>query len=117
MTIAAGESVSFEGIGGDPDGTVIGYSWAFPTGSPASSSAATPGLVIFSTPGQFVVTFTVTDNVGESDPSPPSRVITVESAPSGGPTSAGSGRPPAPVNDVHRSPGPVNNADRATSWP
>jgi len=32
---------------------------------------------VFSTPGTYVVSLTVTDDAGENDPSPPTRTVTV----------------------------------------
>ncbi|HKV64738.1 MAG TPA: galactose oxidase-like domain-containing protein [Candidatus Acidoferrum sp.] len=81
VTITAGQSVFFSGSGTDPDGTVTAYSWSFPSGNPSSSSLATPGSVIYNTPGTFAATLTVTDNAGLTDPNPPSRHITVTPAP------------------------------------
>src|SRR5688572_128271 len=80
VTIRAGESVSFAGSGTDTDGTVTGFAWSFPGGTPASSTSASPGGVTFATPGTFDVTLVVTDNGGASDPSPPRRRITVLAA-------------------------------------
>jgi hypothetical protein len=79
VTIVAGQLVNFAGTGTDPDGTVTGYSWVFPGGTPATSSSADPGGVTFSTPGTYVVSLTVTDNNGLTDPSPETRTIHVES--------------------------------------
>jgi hypothetical protein len=81
VTITAGQAVFFAGSGSDPDGTVTAYSWSFPGGSPNISSLATPGNVIYNTPGTFAATLTVTDNAGLTDPKPPSRHITVNPAP------------------------------------
>jgi hypothetical protein len=81
VTITVGNSVFFAGSGTDPDGTVTAYSWSFPSGNPSSSSLATPGNVIYNTPGTFAATLTVTDNAGLTDPNPPSRHITVAPAP------------------------------------
>lgn len=77
MVILAGESVFFSGSGADPDGEITTYSWSFPSGDPASSNVATPGNVTYSTPGTFVVTFTVADDAGITDPTPPTRTIIV----------------------------------------
>ena len=77
VTVTAGQSVYFSGTGSDPDGTITSYSWAFPGGSPGTSSLANPGNVIYSSPGTFSATFTVTDNAGLTDPNPPSVTITV----------------------------------------
>ena len=78
VTITAGQSVFYSGTGSDSDGTVTAYSWSFPGGSPSSSTLANPGNVIYSTPGTYTTTFTVTDNAGVTDPNPPTRTITVQ---------------------------------------
>ncbi len=72
VTIAAGGSVSFSA------GTVASkYSWVFPGGSPGTSTAQNPGNVTFSSPGEYTTSLTVIDASGNSDPSPPTRTITV----------------------------------------
>jgi len=76
VTINAGQSVSFSGTGSDPDGTIASYSWTFPGGNPASSSAAAPGNVTYSTAGTYTASFTVTDNNGAVS-QPATRTITV----------------------------------------
>src|SRR5206468_2602287 len=76
VTINPGQSVSFAGSGVDPDGSVTAYSWAFPGGSPASSTAASAGAVTYSTPGSFVASFTVTDDGGRASAAA-TRTITV----------------------------------------
>ena len=81
VTITVGQSVFFAGSGTDPDGTITAYSWSLPGGNPSTSSLATPGDVIYNTPGTFAATLTVTDNAGLTDPNPPSRKITVNPAP------------------------------------
>jgi len=78
VTISAGQSVAYSGTGNDPDGTISAYSWSFPGGNPSSSNLANPGNVTYVTPGTYVTTFTVTDNVGLTDPNPPTRTITVQ---------------------------------------
>jgi hypothetical protein len=77
VRINAGQSVFFSGTGADPGGTVTAYSWIFPGGNPSTSSLATPGNVIYDSPGTFAATLTVTDNLGLTDPHPPSRTVTV----------------------------------------
>jgi hypothetical protein len=77
MTIAPGQSVSFAGSATDPDGSVTGYSWIFPAGTPAASSLPSPGLVSFTELGTHVVSLTALDEFGVNDPSPPTRTITV----------------------------------------
>jgi hypothetical protein len=71
-TITAGGSVFF-----GTSTVATKYSWIFPSGSPATSTAQTPGNVTFSTPGEFVTSLTVIDAAGNSDASPPTRTITV----------------------------------------
>jgi PKD repeat protein len=77
VTVNPGASVSFAGIGTDPDGTIEAYSWTFSGGVPASSSVPAPGNVVYSTPGTYTASFTVTDNGGLPDQSPATRTITV----------------------------------------
>src|SRR5690348_4570928 len=72
VTITAGASVSFS-----TTSTAAKYSWVFPGGSPATSTAQSPGSVTFSTPGTYVTSLTVIDSAGNSDPSPPTRTVTV----------------------------------------
>jgi len=71
-TITAGGSVPFSTIS-----TAASYSWIFPGGSPATSTAQNPGNVTFNTPGTYATSLTVIDSSGNSDPSPPTRTITV----------------------------------------
>jgi hypothetical protein len=71
-----GGAVSFAGTGSDPDGTISGYAWTFPGGSPASSSVASPGNVTYATPGTYVATLRVTDNRGLVS-APATRTVTV----------------------------------------
>src|SRR5262249_20073872 len=62
-------------------GTVASkYSWIFPGGSPATSSAQNPGNVTFASPGTYTASLTIIDGSGNSDPSPPTRTITVTPA-------------------------------------
>jgi len=72
VTIPTGGSVSFS-----TNSTAAKYSWVFPNGSPATSTAQVPGNVTFSTPGTYVASLTLIDSSGNSDPSPPTRTITV----------------------------------------
>jgi PKD repeat protein len=74
VTIYGGEAVAFVGTGTD-DGTITGYSWSFPGGSPASSSSQSP-QVTYSTPGGHVASLAVTDNGGLTS-TPATRTITV----------------------------------------
>jgi PKD repeat protein len=81
ITVSAGNPVFFSGSGTDPDGSIAGYSWTFPGGSPTSSSAAAPGNVVYSTPGTYTASLTVTDNGGLSSASPATRTVVVNNAP------------------------------------
>ena len=72
VTIGAGQQVSFT-----TTATAAKYSWVFPGGSPATSTAQNPGNVTFSTAGEYSVSLTEIDAAGNSDPSPPTRTITV----------------------------------------
>ncbi len=47
-------------------GSIASWAWTFEGGSPASSSAATPGNVNWGAAGYYVVTLTVTNNLGRS---------------------------------------------------
>jgi fibronectin type 3 domain-containing protein len=71
-TVPAGGSVFFSTAS-----TAAKYSWVFPGGSPADSTAQSPGNVTFSEPGTYVTSLTVIDDSGNSDDSPPTRTITV----------------------------------------
>jgi hypothetical protein len=72
VTISAGGSVAF-GTGA----AAAAYSWVFPGGSPATSTAQNPGNVGFAAPGVYRASLTLIDASGNSDPSPPTRTITV----------------------------------------
>jgi Domain of unknown function (DUF1929)/PKD domain len=76
VTRNPGGSVSFAGTGSDPDGTISAHAWTFPGGSPASSSVASPGNVTYGTPGTYVATLRVTDNLGLVS-APATRTITI----------------------------------------
>ncbi|HEX4825397.1 MAG TPA: galactose oxidase-like domain-containing protein [Candidatus Polarisedimenticolaceae bacterium] len=71
-TINAGQSVAF-----GTTTTASKYSWIFPGGTPATSTAKTPGNVTFSNAGEYEVSMTVLDASNNSDPSPPTRMIKV----------------------------------------
>ena len=75
LTIPAGSSVSFSTAT-----AAAKYSWVFPGGTPATSTAQSPGNVTFSSPGRYTTSLTVVDASGNSDPSPPTRIVTVTPA-------------------------------------
>jgi hypothetical protein len=72
VTIPAGTAVAF-----GTSSSAAKYSWVFPGGSPATSTAQNPGNVTFATPGTYQASLTVIDSSGNSDPNPPTRKITV----------------------------------------
>ncbi len=80
ITINAGERVAFEGNAKDPlnnEGLV--YRWNFGAGAGISDAdARTPGLRKFTRPGTYEVTFTVTNALGATDPTPAVRTIIVK---------------------------------------
>ncbi len=79
VTIAPGQSVTFNGSGSDPDNnTPFTYLWTFGTGGPANSTAQNPGAVTFPSAGVYTVNFTVRDSLGLADPTPATRTITVQ---------------------------------------
>src|SRR5439155_25990473 len=61
-TVAVGTSVAFSGAGSsDPDGTIATYAWVF--GDLGSASGVSVSHA-YTAAGTFIVTLTVTDNLG-----------------------------------------------------
>ncbi len=79
VTITAGQSVSFAGQATDPDGDPVTVLWSF--GDGVTSTQLNPGPHTYVTPGVYSVTFTATDSKGLSDPTPDTRTVTVNPAP------------------------------------
>jgi len=79
QTITEGNSVSFSGSAEDPDGDDLTYLWDF--GDGITSTQLEPGSHTYSDAGVYTVTFTVTDSRGASDPTPDTRMISVEQGP------------------------------------
>jgi len=102
VTINTGDVVAFSGSGNDPDGTIASYAWTFPGGSPASSNAAGPVNVTYSTPGTYTATFKATDNGGLSSATQ-TRTITVTAPPNQAPSASID----SPASDVTINPGDV----------
>ncbi len=76
VTVERGHSVSFQGIGSDPDGnTPLSYSWNF--GGGATNSTLQNPRVRFNTNGTFTVRFAVRDARGLADPTPATLTVTV----------------------------------------
>jgi Domain of unknown function (DUF1929)/PKD domain/Bacterial Ig domain len=80
LIIKAGQTVKFKARASDPDGSISGYSWYFPAGSPNTSTVLNPSAITFPTAGTSVVSLTVLDNLGINNPSPPTRTIHVQPA-------------------------------------
>lgn len=72
VSIVAGSNVAFS-----TSSAAAKYSWVFPGGSPATSTAQNPGNVTFPNPGIYRASLTLIDSSGNSDPNPPTRQITV----------------------------------------
>jgi len=72
VTISAGSSVSFS-----TTSPAAKYAWVFPGGTPTTSTAQNPGAVKFTKAGEYVISMTAIDATGNSDPSPPTRKVTV----------------------------------------
>ena len=77
-TILVGGTVAFEGTIADPDGDAVTGQWDFGDGVSSTDLATTHTYL---TAGIYTVTFTATDAFGLVDPTPATRTITVNNAP------------------------------------
>jgi peptidoglycan/xylan/chitin deacetylase (PgdA/CDA1 family)/lysophospholipase L1-like esterase len=79
VTINVGDSVYFTGEGTDPENDLpLTYLWTFGAGSGVpASSRKDPGLIQFNNPGMYTVVLTVTDGLGQADPTPATLTVTV----------------------------------------
>jgi plastocyanin len=76
-TITTGDSVSFSGIGNDPDGTLTGARWNLGSCSGTQLSSSSSFSRTFSTAGTYRIYFSVRDNDGAWSTNCPYRTITV----------------------------------------
>lgn len=85
VVINVGESVLFNSEGSDPDNNMpLGFHWMYSTGE-FMSHVQNPGYVMFSQPGSYRISMTVTDALGAADPLAPVRIVTVLGTPSNTP--------------------------------
>ena len=78
IIINTGGTVMFDGIASDPENDPISYAWNFPTNvsAPASPGGASFN-VNFPTAGVYLISLTVSDNQGNTDPTPAQVTVTV----------------------------------------
>ncbi|MDH5731847.1 MAG: PKD domain-containing protein, partial [Gammaproteobacteria bacterium] len=76
ITLNRGESVDFRGSASDPDGDGVSYRWDM-DGVVPNTTRQNPGIVRFDKSGVYVIKLIVTDTKSLSDPTPPTRTITV----------------------------------------
>ena len=77
VTVRAGESVRFSGVGFDPLGNgQLSFQWSF-GGATRNISSQDPGFITFDRVGTYVVTLLVTNSFGQADVTPPSVLVQV----------------------------------------
>ena len=76
ITIGPGQSVFFSASASDPDNDDVTVLWDFDDGM--TSTELEPGDHTFTSPGEYVVSLTATDEHGLADPTPATRTVTVE---------------------------------------
>ncbi|MFN8278029.1 MAG: PKD domain-containing protein [Chitinophagales bacterium] len=105
-TICQGQSVTFTN---NSTGNPTSYSWTFTGGTPATSTAATPPAITYSTPGTYTVALTAT-NANGSNTSTQTNYITVLSS-SALPLSEGFESTTFPPTNWS-----INNPDNSKTW-
>jgi lysophospholipase L1-like esterase len=71
-------SINFSASASDSDGdTPLSYNWNFGGAGASDSSSLNPGMIQFTTPGTYEVTFTVSDSQGLTNQRPAKRIIKV----------------------------------------
>ena len=98
--IQVGGSVNFSASGTSSNNLPLSYRWTFGNGM-LDQFVQSPGQVVFSAPGTYNVTLTVTDSMGVSDPTPDVRTIIVGN---GTGTGNNNGGVNVPINGVINSP-------------
>jgi len=77
MTINVGQEIEFTGSGSDPENdSPIIYSWDFDGAAP-KSMVQNPGKFTFNQAGSYRIRLMVKDAMGNNDPTPAERIITV----------------------------------------
>jgi lysophospholipase L1-like esterase len=84
LIINISDTLDFNGTASDFEANLpFTYLWNFGAGSGiADATIEDPGSVLFNNEGVFTVSFTVTDSLGQTDPTPASRIIEVCTPPS-----------------------------------
>ncbi len=81
-----GSPVVFDGTGSsDPDGTIASYDWDYGDGSPVAVNAGATPSHTYAAVGSYIVTLTVTDDLGASDTATTTAVIAANVAPTADP--------------------------------
>lgn len=82
LSIVTGSSIVFSGSAIDPEGDPVTYAWNVPANVTLPQAPdATPFTATFPVAGTYVITLTVSDDVGNTDPTPALVAITVTDAP------------------------------------
>jgi len=77
LSITSGSSVVFSGSAVDPESDPMTYAWVFAGATASATTGSGPISVRYSVPGSFIVRLTVSDNNGNSDPTPAELTINV----------------------------------------
>jgi len=94
-TITAGETVKFRGAY-EPDNVEVTFAWDFPGGEPATSIEERPDPVVFAEPGEYTVSFVVTDVDGNaSEPATVNIIVEADTPPPADAVPADPAAPPA----------------------
>jgi len=92
-TICLGETVIPTASETPCEGTISGYSWSFPGGTPSSSTQLNPGIISYTTAGVKTITLTVTNECGSSTATTTVNVLNPPAANAGNDRAICSGTP------------------------